>query len=75
MENRGEVPAIVENDIEALWKALIGRTSEMLNFLGFHRITIQTLDDLTLLSLGAQLRGGTNNREHYLFLSDYLPRD
>jgi len=38
------------------------RGSELIRSLGLERITLELLDDLTLLTLGPQLRGGNNTK-------------
>jgi hypothetical protein len=48
--------------MEELCRALITRASEMAKAIGFDRVTKELLDDLTLLTLGPQLRGSRNTR-------------
>ncbi len=62
MEARGELPGRVAGELEELCRALVLRASEMANTIGFGRITKELLDDLTLLTLGPQLRGSRNTR-------------
>ncbi len=62
MESKGELPARVAGELEELCRALVTRASEMANAIGFGRITKELLDDLTLLTLGPQLRGSRNTR-------------
>jgi hypothetical protein len=62
METRGELPARIETELLDLCRALVTRASEMANEIGFARITRELLDDLTLLTLGPQLRGSHNTR-------------
>ena len=62
MESKGELPARVAGELEELCRSLVNRASEMANAIGFGRITKELLDDLTLLTLGPQLRGSRNTR-------------
>lgn len=62
MEAKGELPSRVESELDELCRALVIRASEMANAIGFDRITTDLLDDLTLLTLGPQLRGSRNTR-------------
>lgn len=62
MESKGELPGRVESELAELCRALVVRASEMANAIGFERITMELLDDLTLLTLGPQLRGSRNTR-------------
>ena len=47
-------------DLRLLCKALILRICALVDGIGIHRITRELIDDLTLLTLGPQLRGGAN---------------
>ncbi len=58
MEEAGHLPA--DADLESLSKALIARVGVLVEGIGMHRITRGLIDDLTLLTLGPQLRGGAN---------------
>jgi hypothetical protein len=60
METRGIIPKACENNVEALCKALIQCGASLLDGLGQTRISRHLLDDLTLLTVGPQLRGGAN---------------
>jgi hypothetical protein len=60
METRGVIPKACENNIETLCKALIGCGAALLDGMGPTRISRDLLDDLTLLTIGPQLRGGAN---------------
>lgn len=62
MESKGEVPVRLECELNELCRAMVVRSSEMANAIGFDRITTDLLDDLTLLTLGPQLRGSHNTR-------------
>ena len=58
MEVAGRLPASA--DLESLSIALISCACVLVDGIGIHRITRELLDDLTLLTLGPQLRGGAN---------------
>jgi hypothetical protein len=60
MESRGVLSAAVEPQIEALCKALIACGAVLLDGIGPTRLSRELLDDLTLLTVGPQLRGGAN---------------
>ena len=61
MEISGRLKPPYAAELPALCLALNVRAAELLNGIGIDKITAQLLDDLSLLTLGAQLRGGTNN--------------
>lgn len=58
MEERGVINASVAGDIAELSKALCGAGSLLVAGIGGDKISASFLDDLTLLTLGPQLRGG-----------------
>ncbi len=58
----GELPKHLEGELQELCRALIERASEMLKEIGFEKLTLDLLDDLSLLTLGPQLRGSLNTR-------------
>jgi hypothetical protein len=60
MEDQGRITSGNTDSIEALCKALIKSAVELLRGLNSGILTGSLLDDLTLLTLGAQLRGGAN---------------
>lgn len=60
METRGAIPAGCQDKIEQLCKALIRCGRELLDGIGSARISRDLLDDLALLTVGPQLRGGAN---------------
>lgn len=60
MEDQGRITSGNEDSIEALCKALIKSAVELIEGLNIELLTNSLLDDLTLLTLGAQLRGGAN---------------
>jgi hypothetical protein len=62
MEERGEIRALVASDLPDLCVALCGAASALLNGVGALRVSRELLDDLTLLTVGPQLRGGANNK-------------
>lgn len=63
MEERGVIRAAVAADIPALAKALCDAGALLVAGIGGDRLTPTFLDDLTLLTLGPQLRGGANVRK------------
>ena len=62
MESKGELSNRIDSELDELCRALVIRASEMANAIGHNRITKDLLDDLTLLTLGPQLRGSRNTR-------------
>jgi hypothetical protein len=58
MEDAGIIPAGA--DIKALSMELVRCLAELISGIGMRRVTRDLLDDLTLLTLGPQLRGGVN---------------
>jgi hypothetical protein len=58
MEDTGGLPA--NADLESLSKAMISCVCALVDGIGIHRVTRELIDDLTLLTLGPQLRGGAN---------------
>ncbi len=60
LEEKGVVRRHIENEIDELCKGLCGRASELIRTVGMDRISMDLLDDLTLLTLGPQLRGSNN---------------
>jgi glycosyltransferase involved in cell wall biosynthesis len=58
MEDAGALPKGA--DIEALAKELSRCLTALIDGIGIRRVTRDLLDDLTLLTLGPQLRGGAN---------------
>ncbi|MEQ1890630.1 MAG: XcyI family restriction endonuclease [Alphaproteobacteria bacterium] len=60
MEKKGTVTRAIRAEIAGLCRAMIPAGSTLLDGLGAGRITRELLDDLTLLTLGPQLRGGAN---------------
>ena len=60
MEIRGDIPKGA--NIEPLCKALIRCGRALLDGIGPSRISLDLLDNLTLLTVGPQLRGGANNK-------------
>ena len=62
MESRGIVPERVQSEVEALCAAFCRAGSELIREIGPDRLTLDLLDDLALLTLGPQLRGGHNTK-------------
>lgn len=60
METRGALAAAVEPQIEELCRALISCGAALLEGIGPPRLSRELLDDLTVLTVGPQLRGGAN---------------
>lgn len=60
METRGVLSETIAPHLEGLCKALIGCGVVLLDGIGPTRISRELLDDLTLLTVGPQLRGGAN---------------
>lgn len=60
MEKKGTLTHATRTEIASLCEAMIPAGSALLDGLGLSRITRDLLDDLTLLTLGPQLRGGAN---------------
>jgi XcyI-like restriction endonuclease len=60
MEERGFISQVRASEIEALCTALIPCAEALLEGIGHTRISRELLDDLTLLTVGPQLRGGAN---------------
>ena len=63
MEKKGVLTEANEKLLPDLCKAMANAGVILLNGLGSGRITAALLDDLTLLTLGPQLRGGANVRK------------
>lgn len=62
MEAKGELSERLKGELVEICRALIQRASEMLNEIGFDKLTLELFDDLSLLTLGPQLRGSLNTR-------------
>lgn len=60
MEEKGSLSAANEKALSALCKALVDCSCKLISGIGAERLTQALLDDLTLLTLGPQLRGGHN---------------
>lgn len=63
MESKGRVPAKADGNLDEFCKALNLATVSLIDGIGLDRISKSLLDDLTLLTLGPQLRGGANVRK------------
>jgi len=62
LELKGQIPDRLKQELPELCRALAQRASEMINEIGFEKLTLGLLDDLSLLTLGPQLRGSLNTR-------------
>lgn len=62
MEKKGTVTAATKAEIPALCDSLIPAGAALLDGIAGERLSRELLDDLTLLTLGPQLRGGANVR-------------
>lgn len=62
MEERGKIRQEIAGEIGALARALCEAGALLVAGIGSKKITSDLLDDLTLLTLGPQLRGGANVR-------------
>lgn len=61
-EARGVLSAGAAGQLESLCRALNYAAAHLLNGIGAESLSRDLLDDLTLLTLGPQFRGGTNNK-------------
>ncbi len=62
MEEKGKLSPRAETEIADLCHAFSQRASELLHEIGPKRLSLDLLDDLTLLTLGPQLRGSNNTK-------------
>lgn len=62
MEEKGAISDRVALEVTDLCQAFAERASELLHAIGVERFTLELLDDLTLLTLGPQLRGSNNTK-------------
>ncbi len=62
LEFEGKVTLRLESELPDLCRALAVRASEMAARIGYEKITRELLHELTLLTLGPQLRGSNNTR-------------
>ena len=60
LESKGIIPLRVRNEIEALCRAFCDSASQLIAGLGVQHLSAALIDDLTLLTLGPQLRGSNN---------------
>ena len=63
MEEKGKLTERSDAQLTALCRALIKSCCALLDGVGSERVSRELLDDLTLLTLGSQLRGGANVRK------------
>jgi hypothetical protein len=61
-ETKGILSAAADAQLEELCAALNAAASALLEGIGLETLSRELLDDLSLLTLGPQLRGGTNNK-------------
>jgi hypothetical protein len=62
MEEKGVISTGVRTEIPDLCRAFAERAAELVRDIGPERFSLDLLDDLTLLTLGPQLRGGNNTK-------------
>jgi hypothetical protein len=62
MEETGRISARAQSEIPDLCQAFAQSASELLKAIGAERFSLDLLDDLTLLTLGPQLRGSNNTK-------------
>lgn len=62
MEEKGKLSARATDEIDKLCHAFAERASELLSEISSERLSLDPLDDLTLLTLGPQLRGSNNTK-------------
>jgi XcyI restriction endonuclease len=62
MEEKGVISSRVESELPALCMAFAARASELFREIGHGQFSLELLDDLTLLTLGPQLRGSNNTK-------------
>lgn len=62
MEVRGTLSKSAESDLPELCQSFCTAASGLLSGVGPLRVSRELLDDLTLLTVGPQLRGGANNK-------------
>jgi hypothetical protein len=63
MEESGRLSGSQKTALLELCEALIGSACALVEGIGLDRISRDLLDDLTLLTIGPQLRGGANNKK------------
>lgn len=63
MEEKGNLSDTNREKLPALCRALISCASVMIHGIGAKKLNRELLDDLTILSIGPQLRGGANVRK------------
>lgn len=60
MEKRGTISPDIREELSELCKAFCMRSSELISGLGIQSLSAPMIDELTLLTLGPQLRGSNN---------------
>lgn len=63
MEEKGKCTANQKQALPELCRAIIGSACALIDGIGVDRISRDLLDDLTILTVGPQLRGGANVRK------------
>jgi hypothetical protein len=63
MESDGRLPPKLDAELGLFCQALNQAAAELVDGIGFERVSQSLLDDLTLLTFGPQLRGGANVRK------------
>lgn len=63
MEEHGRIGASQKQVLPELCQALIGCACSLVEGIGVERLSAELLDDLALLTIGPQLRGGANNKK------------
>lgn len=63
MEERGTVRAKVDSELEAFCEEMCDAGAQLLTGILAQPVTLALLNDLTILTLGPQWRGGANNRK------------
>lgn len=62
MEEKGVIPVKLDPELPALCSGFAARASEFLRLVGIERVSATLLEELTLLTLGPQLRGSYNTQ-------------
>lgn len=65
MEVKGILTEVNQKALPELCRGLIGSAASLIDGIGVDRISKEILDDLTLLTVGPQLRGGVNNQKGF----------
>ena len=57
LESKGIIPSRVQHEVEALCQAFCVSAAQLIAGIGIQQVSAALIDDLTLLTLGPQLRG------------------